>query len=285
MNRCPETSIPRLQQTLRNALLGLLTLALMTPVAATAASGDETWRKDRFFVGLGLYRPNVDTSVRVDDANTGISGTLLNLERDLDLSDRETQFTIDAHFRFAKRHAIELEWVKLNREDDTNIGFAINFDDEVFVIDEDIRSTFNTEVIRLAYRLSFINNERHELSGAIGLHVTDLKVGLNRIDEEEEAEFNDITAPLPTLGVAYKYRFNDAWTFHIRGEWLDIEIDDVNGKLTAGLAEVTWYPWRNFGFGLGYHIWDFDVSATDEDLTGSVEYSYEGPKLNLNLRF
>lgn len=285
MNRIDEQSTRAPSTAAWSALIGALLLSFAAISPAQAASGDETWRKDRFFVGLGLYRPNVDTRVRVDDTDTGISGTLLNLERDLDLSDRKTQFTVDAHFRFAKRHAIELEWVKLNREDDTNIGIAIDFDDDSFVIDENIRSTFNTEVFRLAYRLSFINNERHELSGALGLHVTDLKVGLNRVDEPEEAEFNDITAPLPTLGVAYKFRFNEAWTFHIRGEWLDIEIDDINGSLTAGLAEVTWYPWRNFGFGLGYHIWDFDVSATDDSLTGSVEYKYEGPKLNLNLRF
>lgn len=264
------------------ASVGLILFAWM-PLGASAAEGTETWRKDRFFVGVGLYRPNIETKVRVDDADTGISGTLLNLERDLDLSDRKTQVTLDAHFRFAKRHAIEFEYVKLQRKDDTNIGFEINYDDEVFVIDEDIRTTFKTEVARLAYRFSFINNDKHELSAALGLHVTDLTVGLNAVGDEEE--FNDVTAPLPTLGAAWKYRFNDQWTFHIRGEWLDIEIDEVEGKLTAGLAEVTWYPWRNFGFGLGYHIWDLDVSATEDDLTGSVEYSYDGPKLNLNLRF
>jgi hypothetical protein len=255
---------------------------LATPLTSQAA--EETWKKDRFFVGIGLYRPNIDTEIRVDDAATGISGTLLNLEDDLDLSDRKTQLTLDAHFRFAKRHAIEFEYVKLKREDESNIGFQINFDDEVFVIDEDIRTTFKTEVSRLAYRFSFLNNEKHELSAAIGLHVTDLTVGLNLVDETDE-QFNDVTAPLPTLGAAWKYHFNDQWTFHIRGEWLDIEIDEVEGKLTAGLAEVTWYPWRNFGFGLGYHIWDLNVDATEDDLTGSVQYRYDGPKLNLNVRF
>jgi hypothetical protein len=269
---------------LRQATLPVFSLLLLLSTPLTSQAAEETWKKDRFFVGIGLYRPNIDTEIRVDDAATGISGTLLNLEDDLDLSDRKTQLTLDAHFRFAKRHAIEFEYVKLKREDESNIGFQINFDDEVFVIDEDIRTTFKTEVSRLAYRFSFLNNEKHELSAAIGLHVTDLTVGLNLVDETDE-QFNDVTAPLPTLGAAWKYHFNDQWTFHIRGEWLDIEIDEVEGKLTAGLAEVTWYPWRNFGFGLGYHIWDLNVDATEDDLTGSVQYRYDGPKLNLNVRF
>ena len=201
--------------------------SLLAPQGAWAQ--DETWKKDRFYFGLGLYRPDFKTQVRVDDSVTGASGTLLNLEQDLDLSDRKTQVTIDAHFRFAKRHAIEFEWVKLSREDESTVGFAIDYDGEVIAINEDVVTTFKTEVARLAYRLSFINNEKMELSGAIGLHITDLTVGLNLVDETDE-EFNDVTAPLPTLGGAFKYHFSENWTFHIRGEWLDIEIDNVGGQ-------------------------------------------------------
>ncbi len=90
----------------------LATLLLATLVAGTfaapavAQAQDETWRKDRFYIGLGLYRPDFTTKIRVDDSVTGASGTLLNLEQDLDLNDRKTQLTLDAHFRFAKRHAI-----------------------------------------------------------------------------------------------------------------------------------------------------------------------------------
>jgi hypothetical protein len=265
-------------------LAGLALAVLATALGAPeAAAQDEKWRQDRFYLGLGLYRPNFDTRVRVDEANTGISGTLLNLEKDLDLKDRKTQFTLNTHFRFAKRHAIELEWVDLKREDETTVGFSFTYDGELIDLNEDIVTTFNTEVIRAAYRFSFINSERMELSAALGLHVTDLEVGVNLVGEE--ADFNDVTAPLPTLGAAWKYHFNDQLTFHIRGEWLDVKIDNINGSLTAGLAELTWYPARNFGVGLGYHVWDFDVKATKDSLTGSLEYRYDGPKLNINLRF
>ena len=256
---------------------------LFAPQGALAQ--DETWKKDRFYFGLGLYRPDFKTQVRVDDSVTGISGTLLNLEQDLDLNDRKTQATIDAHFRFAKRHAIEFEYVKLSREDESSVGFAIYYDGEVIGINEDVTTTFKTEVTRLAYRFSFLNNENMELSAALGLHITDLTVGLNRNDDPEDPDFNDVTAPLPTLGGAFKYHFSENWTFHIRGEWLDIEIDNVNGKLTAGLADLTWYPFRNFGASLGYHIWDLDVKIEKDRLTGKIEYDYKGPKLTLNLRF
>lgn len=258
-----------------------VTGALLAPKGALAQ--DETWKKDRFYFGLGLYRPDFKTQVRVDDAESGISGTLLNLERDLDLKNRKTQATIDAHFRFAKHHALEFEYVKLSREDESALAFGVTYEGEFIGISEDVVTTFKTETGRLAYRLSFINNENMELSGAIGLHITDLKVGLNVVDEEPE--FNEVTAPLPTLGGAFKYHFSENWSFHIRGEWLDIEIDNVNGKLTAGLADLTWYPTRHFGASIGYHIWDLSVKASKDRLTGRVDYEYEGPKLTLNLRF
>jgi hypothetical protein len=266
---------------LRIAAAAALAGAILAPQSAWAQ--DETWKKDRFYFGLGLYRPDFETRVRVDDSVTGISGTLLNLEQDLDLTDRKTQATIDAHFRFAKRHALEFEWVKLSREDESSVGFVIDYDGEIIDIGRDVETTFETEVFRLAYRLSFINNEKMELSGALGLHVTDLTVGLNVIGEDPE--FNDVTAPLPTLGGAFKYHFSENWTVDIRGEWLDIEIDDVNGKLTAGRIDLTWYPFRNFGASLGYHIWDLGVKASKDRLTGKVDYEYKGPKLTLNLRF
>jgi hypothetical protein len=267
---------------LTSLLIFSLTIVAAAP-AAEAADGSEAWRKDRFYLGLGFYRPNMDTRIRINDANTGISGTLLNLEDDLDLNDRKSQITLDAHFRFAKRHAVEFEYVKLKRTDESNVGFVIDYDGRVIDISEDVETTFNTEVYRLAYRFSFINSEKMELSAAVGLHVTDLKIGLNVVGEE--ADFNDVTAPLPTLGGAWKYHFNDQWTFHIRGEWLDIKIDNVNGKLTSGLAEVSWFPAKHFGVSLGYNIWDLSVTATRNDLTGRVEYKYDGPKLTLKTRF
>lgn len=252
-------------------------------ISPEAAAQDETWRKDRFMVGFGMYQPNFDTKIRVDESTTGISGTLLNLEKDLDLSDRETQVTLDAHFRFARRHAIEFDWVDLKRKDESTVLFGIDYDGDFIGINEDVTTTFNTEIIRLAYRFSFINNEKMELSGSVGLHVTDLKLGLNVIGEEEE--FNDITAPLPTLGVAWKYHFNEQWTFHIGGEWLSLKIDNVKGDLFSGVAEVTWYPFDNFGASLGYDVWDLGVTATKNTLTGKVDYKFDGPKLTLRARF
>jgi len=261
-------------------LAGILLFSALTP---TAFAQDETWRKDRFRVGLGLFRPDMKTEIRVDNAVTGNSGTLLSLEEDLDLSDKETEIVLAAHFRFAKHHAIEFDYVNIGRSEMSNIGFTIDYDDKVIDVSTDVETTFKTQVTRLGYRLSFLNNAKHELSGSVGLHVTDLTVGLNVVGQEEE--FNDVTAPLPTLGGAWRYHFNDNWAFHIRGEWLDLKIDEYKGSLTSGLAEVEWYPWRNFGFGLGYYLWDLDVSATENNLTGTVDYQYKGPKLNLNLRF
>jgi hypothetical protein len=252
-------------------------------VIPEAVAQEESWKKDRFLAVVGFYRPDFDTEIRVDDSVTGNSGTLLNLEKDLDLQDRESQIVIGAHFRFAKRHMIEFDYVELKRTDESSIGFTIDYDGNVLDVNEDVNTTFNTKVARLAYRFSFINNEKMELSAALGLHITDLTVGLNAIGEDPE--FNEVTAPLPTIGLGWKYHFNENWTFNIRGDWLDIEIDNVEGQLTAGLVDVSWFPWRNFGFSLGYNIWDMSVSVTKSRLTGTVEYRYDGPLLALKGRF
>ena len=111
--------------------LGLVWLVLLPSSVAIA---DETWRKDRFAVAAGLYKPNVSTVVSVANQATGRSGTLLDLETDLDLKDADTLLTLDLHYRFSRRHAIELEWVQLERDSIKVITRQINYDDEVFNI-------------------------------------------------------------------------------------------------------------------------------------------------------
>lgn len=260
--------------------LVLVTVAAIVPILAQA----EAWKNDQILLSVGGYRPSVDTRVRVDNVETGVPGTSLNLESDLSLDDRKTLVTALGHLRLAKRHALEFEYVSLSRKDEVNTQFEISYDDEVFALDTPVSATFETDVARVAYRLSFINNEQHELSVALGVHITDLKAGLNLVGDANE-EFNDVTAPLPTIGGAWRYHMNERWTLQIGAEWLDIEIDDINGQLISGHAAILWFPVRNLGLGVGYHIWDLEVSATDDDLTGVVKYKYEGPKLSLNLRF
>lgn len=263
---------------------GMLLFLSLLAVPASALAQDQSWRSDRFMVGLGLYQPDFRTKARVDDAETGTGGTLLNLEQDLDLKDRKTQATLDVHFRFSRRHALELEYVRLSREDRTNLAFDVEYDGELIDVDEDVVTTFETQVGRLAYRFSFINHERMELAAAIGVHVTDLTVGLN-LAEEANDEFNEVTAPLPTVGARFKYRIFDNWAVQFRGDWLDVEIEDINGKLTAASVDLMWFPHKNFGAAIGYHSWDLAVKANDDQLTGRVDYEYRGPKLTLNMRF
>jgi len=248
------------------------------------AEADETWRKDRFSAALGWYRPNVDTKVKVAHPESGLGGTLLDLESDLDLNDRKSQAALNMHWRFARRHAIEFAYTELKRKSTNDIDFEIEFDDDVFVVDETLESVFDTTVGRLGYRFSFINDEKTELSASVGLHITDLKVGLNLVDEIEKS-FNEVTAPLPAIGGEFKYRFNDQWEARFRLEWFDLKVGDIDGSLTAGIADVNWHPWANFGFGLGYNLWEMKVTADGSDLTGRVEYKFHGPEFSLRTRF
>ena len=268
---------------IKNLTLSLAAVIVLGAVGLEAVAQDEAWRKDRFMVSVGMYWPNLDTRIRVDDARTGLGGTLLNLERDLALEDRKTQVGMNAHFRFARRHAVEFEYLKLDRKGPRIIAFGIDYDGRFIGINEDVETTFNTEVSRLAYRFSFINSDNMELSASVGLHITDLEVGLNIVGQEED--FNAITAPLPALGAAWKYHFNDRLSLHLRGEWLDIKISNIHGRLGAGTAELIWYPLENFGASIGYDVWDLDVSAKKSDLTGKLDYTYDGPKLALRARF
>src|ERR1700739_3921045 len=86
----------------RNVALVLLLAA--APGISLAEAGSPL--TDTLSLGFGTFIVNTRTDIRVDGSG-GITGTDVNLERDLGLGDT-TRFRIDGYWRFAKRHKIRV---------------------------------------------------------------------------------------------------------------------------------------------------------------------------------
>ena len=56
-----------------------------------------------------------------------------------------------------------------------------------------------------------------------------------------------------------------------------LKYDKYGGRLRDFKAGVTWFPWRNVGFGVAYNKFVGRIEVDDDDFDGKVDAEYRGP--------
>ena len=103
-------------------------------------------------------------------------------------------------------------------------------------------------------------------------------------------EESDLTAPLPTIALAGGYAFTDKWIFRAGVGFLAVEVDlgqedDLEGTTFEANAFLHHQTFENVRFGIGYSVFDLDMSWTDKGKLTAVEYNYHGPHLTVTATF
>ncbi len=251
---------------------------------------------------LSGFQATTSTTIRVD-SDDGAIGEEISFEDDLNLADRETLPLFDITYRFNPRHMIDFSYVDLARSatnvytaGDTTTG---NIEWEAGV---EIRSRFESEVFRLAYGYSFINDGKKELGMLLGLHATRIGVTLEgdgyaiavdedgneyRVDEVLKKRTYDegFTIPLPTIGLTGTYAFTPK--LYIRGwaQFFALTYDNYDGSLVNASGILSYDLFNNFGIGAGYTYYGYDLDAKNDDLKGSFKYTFQGPTFFIQAMF
>jgi hypothetical protein len=277
------------------ALTRSLIICLFGGLSTTAfAQDDDSWRDwpmgSRFEIGVGAFVPNLDTRTQVDSSN-GITGTRIDFEQNLGMSDQEALPTFLVEWRFARRHQIGLGHFELNRNGSEITETTIRIGDTVFSADLPVSSIFDVKTFGLSYQYSLIFDPKKELSIGIGLAVQDIRLGIKgNEDGSELEEESDLTAPLPTIALAGGYAFTDKLTFRANVGYLAVEVDlgqqdNLDGTTFEASAFLHHQTFENVRFGLGYSVFDLDMSWTDKGKYTAVQYNYHGPHLIVTATF
>ncbi len=261
----------------------------LVPTAGKAGEwinpGDERF----LFVG-GVFLPAIDTSVRVDNANTGGIGDEINLEDDLGFDDTQTTFYGNFTWRFFPRHRLGVGYFRF--KDDTTATAQRNLEigDEIFPVGASLSSEFEFEIFPIYDSYSFIKREKMEFGGSVGLHWyrIDFMVGgslsLGNLDADAQVTAK-ANAPLPLLGLSFRYNFTPKWTASIQGEAFALSIDDFDGNLVNLAARTQYWFFNHFGAGLALNWFRLDVEVDSSDWRGELEYKYWGPQIYITARF
>ncbi|KQY29431.1 hypothetical protein ASD38_08760 [Caulobacter sp. Root487D2Y] len=257
---------------------------------AFASSAHAQALDDRYWLQAQAFWPDIDTTVAVSN-KTGTIGTKIDLESDLKLSDRKSLPAFFAGARIGDRWSVVGEYYALNRSASATAGRDLTFDDVTYPAGVTIASEFKTDVYRVAVGYAFVRNDKLDLGGVVGLHVTQFTVGLEgqghvgNAAVQTEARQRDALAPLPTLGAYGIYQATPKLTVGGRIDYLSLKVSDYDGRLINAQASVSYRVFENVGIGVMYRYVDYELGIEKERWDGDVAYTFKGPALFLQAAF
>lgn len=288
-------------QSLTATILGSALLLCSTPSMA-----------DDDFFGTGFNRSlnirlsgflaSTSTDIRVDSAD-GVIGETISFEDDLNLSDREILPLLDITYRFNSRHMLDFSYVNLGRGgSSTFTKEGTTTDDIEWTVGSEIQSRFESEVYRLAYGYSFINDGKKELGVLLGFHITRFNMNLSGrgslvavdpntgeetvVEGEADRSYDSgFTVPLPVVGLHGTYAFTPKFRVRGWGQFFALEYDNYDGSMINAVGMLEYDLFENLGIGAGYAYYGYDMSADNSNLKGSFSYDFNGPTVFLYASF
>jgi len=265
---------------IRVAVFAFMTLAFSGMHPAVAAD-DRNW--DRFSLQFSMFRPDINTEVRLDPV-AGPFGTALDMESDLGLQDSDDLWQLDARLRFSKRFAMEASYFEIGRSGQSTLSTTVNFGDTSFPVSVDAETEFDTDIMAASLRFSFIHNDTMELAGSLGAYWMTVDAGIT-VPSLSLTESADVGAPLPLIGMDFRFNFLPKLALNVRARYFGVEIEDIDGSLTNFNIGLQYNVFDFFGIGLGYESFDFDVTSNNADFPGFLRFKYEGPKIFTTFQF
>jgi len=268
---------------------------LLFGVGPVYAQGEPEWRSwplgQRFGVDLGAFFANLETTVRLDGTN-GILGTSISFEQDLGLDDSKIRPMVAAHWRFFKKHRLDVSYFNLDRSGDSSTTVNIRFGDFNFQANLPLQAFLDIEVFNLGYSYSVLFDEKKELAFGLALSFQDLAVGMQGTVQGQPLEVSEgesFLAPLPTFTGRFNYAFTPKWILNVSLGFFTIETDlgetQLDGTIVAAMTSIKWQLFKHFNVGLGYNVFDVDVETENERRITDIDYQYNGPTLFMGASF
>ena len=249
-------------------------------LSATQLSA-QTIYDNTFGISGGLFFPEMDTVLRVDDGDSDL-GTQVSLEDDLrfDSSDQIARFEL--FWRPAQKHRISMEYYAINRDTSWVLDADLEIGETVYPVGTQVSSNFDTRIIPFIYEYSVYQTADTEVGLGGGFHWIDLEFGIRASGTSLE-EFSSVSGPLPLVGFSVDHRFAERWMFRGTLQAFSASVNKIDGTIVSARAGVDYQFTPAFSLGLGYDLFDLDVDLRKNSWKGRVSYDYNGFNLRAAL--
>jgi len=281
---------------MKRGIIGfVVVMALLVGTAAFAADwGTDTtaiYKRDRFTINLGAMFASFGTDASLDSTYYG-RGTALDFQRDLGMDKSQTTWRLDGAWRFTPRQQLYFSYVDISRDGNKNINRVIQWGNNLYYPGVHIKATSDTTQANLYYRFSFVQADKGEFGGSIGLSYVDQSAGLEgwaqlagTTTHYYAKTSGSVAAPVPVIGLFGTYQFTPQLSLSADINYLQLKVDNVDGKYTDARINLDYFPWRNYGFGLGYLYNDINIDSSKNSWRGSFDYRFDGFLAYFKVRF
>jgi hypothetical protein len=224
-------------------------------------------------------------------------GNEIDLENDSGLPRQRQNLRLEGYWRFGQRHRLDFGTYYWNRSRTKTLDKSIEWQDVVYQAGGTLKTSFDTQVFKLAYKYSFVQSESIEVAASGGFSAFYNQIELSGEGQvigpdgqpvgegAFERKHSSKVIPVPVLGLHCDYAFSHAWIVRGSVEYFTYSTSDWNANLTDARVSLDWMPWDHWGFGAGYNYVSLGggVGASDNHL--KVNYSYDGAIAYVTMRY
>ena len=266
--------------------------AVLLGSSVAAQAGESGLLDERCSLALGTFFMSSDTSLRADAFTTGEIGTPFNFEDTFQLDD-ENVFRVDASWRVGSRHLLRAMHFESDRSVSNVIDRDINFGDETFPIDAQVRADFDFDITELAYEYVLLDHDNYQLGASFGIHNAGFRIGLSAdvnspggdatVKIAEDVRTN---APLPVIGLQGRWHIAGDLYAQAHAQFFKLAFGGYEGDLQDYEAALIWQVTQHVGVGAAYSTFVTQVETDDRDhFEGQLRWRYSGSQLFMRMSF
>ncbi len=244
-------------------------LAMLLPLMAYSTAAEAV-----FQIEARYWFADLDSNIQLTDDS--IIGTDIDVVDDLGIDDSESFLEAKINVEFGAHH-LRYSVMNMGWDGDNTLTKSVTFSGTTYTASTDIMSSLDIDYHRFGYEYDIIDAVGIRLALIAELKYFDIQAAIKSslLDESES-----ISAPIPTVGVAFQVGFLEF--LNVTGEITGISAGDV-GYMYDAEAAINFKPAPLIMLSGGYRALKFDIE--DDDEGDSVDLTTAGPFLALKVSF
>ena len=262
--------------------LGVCMLCFAAPRLTVAAESADLhpFLERGFSLDLGVFFPDRKLDVRVNGSIAGINEEI-DFDEGFRLSEADETFAVELAWRFRGKWSIVGQYFKSSDSVGTVLAEDIEWGDVVFGAGSNASAGTNFSLTRIFFGRQLDTSRSHDFGIGGGLHWLEMgtfiegTILINGTPTTSRRSVSE-SAPLPNIGVWYKYSISPRWALRSRLDLLSADVGDYDGLLVNVSLGVNFQAFEHFGIGLNYNYFELDVSINKSGWRGNIETTYDG---------
>jgi len=246
--------------------------------------------QDKFKINIGtMFVTDFETEMQIGPSKRALNASV-NTKDQLGMTYDTNVFRLDGYYRFTNKHSVDFTYFAVKSSGTKTIDQDIpnwGENNDTISAGASVSSYFNMDIYKLNYMYSFYHNKDVELGLTIGLHITNLDVGLNAsgtisgLPSAKLVTSSELLAPLPVIGFKGEYTIIDKTLFvQYEADYFYLNYDDFEGAFISTTINLEYRFLENYGIGIGYNSNNLELAADNGNvrldvkntLTGGVAY-------------